>query len=233
MIDVRELNFKYPDGRLALNGVSFHAEAGDRIGLIGPNGAGKTTLLLCLTGVLEPPANTIFVAGLDPANPTHRRVIPAHVGLVFQNCDDQIFSATVGEDVAFGPLNLGLNDTEVRQRVAEALATVNLTGFEDRVAFHLSEGEKRRVAIAGILAMRPDILLLDEPSSSLDPRGRRGLINLLKTLPGTQIIASHDLAMIRETCSRVILMDAGQVAAVGSIEMLRDKELLERHGLEI
>lgn len=233
MIDVRNLTFDYPDGRRALGGVTLAVAAGERVGLIGSNGAGKTTLLLCLTGVLEPPMGVVTVAGLDPSRVEDRRKIPAKVGLVFQNSDDQIFSATVGEDVAFGPLNLGLEDIEVRQRVAEALATVNLNGYEDRVAFRLSDGEKRRVAIAGVLAMRPELMLLDEPSSTLDPRGRRSMINLLNSLPGTQLIASHDLAMIRDICSRVVLMDGGQVAAYGGIDLLNDKSLLEKHGLEV
>lgn len=233
MIEVRDLNYRYPDGRPALRGVSFRIDAGERVGLIGANGAGKTTLLLTLTGVVEPPRGSIRVAGLDPAMADDRRLIPSRVGLVFQNSDDQIFSATVGEDVAFGPLNLGLEPAEVRSRVAESLRTVNLIGYEERVAFKLSEGEKRRVAIAGVLAMRPEIMLLDEPSSTLDPRSRRSLINLLKSLPGTQVIASHDLALIRETCSKVILMDNGQVACLGGIEILSDSKLLENHGLEI
>ncbi len=232
MIDVRDLSFDYPDGRQALRAVTCHVAAGERVGLIGPNGAGKTTLLLCLTGVLEPPPNTVTVAGMDPASAADRRQLPGHVGLVFQNSDDQIFSATVGEDVAFGPLNLGLPLDEVQRRVAEALETVSLTGHETRVAFHLSAGEKRRVALAGVLAMRPAVLLLDEPSSSLDPRGRRGLINLLNTLPGTIVIATHDLAMIRDTCSRVLLLDGGRVVADGGVEMLGDRVLLESHGLE-
>ena len=233
MIDVRDLSFEYPDGRRALTRVTLSVSAGERVGLIGPNGAGKTTLMLALTGVLEPPVGVIRIAGLDPARSADRRLIPAKVGLVFQNSDDQIFSATVGEDVAFGPLNLGLPDDEVRRRVAEALSTVQLPDHADRVAHHLSDGEKRRVAIAGVLAMRPEILLLDEPTSALDPRGRRSLINLLNSLPGTQLIASHDLAMIRETCGRVILMDSGQIVATGTTDLLADRALLEQHGLEV
>ena len=232
MIDVRDLCFAYPDGRLALDGLSLHADAGEAVGLVGPNGAGKTTLFLCLCGVLRAKPGAITVAGLDPADPAQRRQLPARVGIVFQNSDDQLFSSTVGEDVAFGPLNLGLAPEEVRTRVGESLDRVGMTGQDDRVPFHLSGGEKRRAAVAGVLAMRPDVLLLDEPSMFLDPRGRRDLIRLINALPGTKLIASHDLALVRDTCSRVVLMDAGRVVAEGGPELLRDVKLMEKHGLE-
>jgi cobalt/nickel transport system ATP-binding protein len=232
MIDVRELRFSYPDGRVALDAVTFHVEAGESVGLIGPNGAGKTTLFLCLCGVLRPKLGCVSVAGLDPADAAKRKQLPAHVGVIFQNSDDQLFSSTVGEDVAFGPLNLGLSPDEVRRRVAEALGRVGLAGQDERVPFLLSGGEKRRAAIAGVLAMHPEVLLLDEPSMFLDPRGRRELIQLVNALPGTKLIASHDLALVRDTCSRVIVMDAGRVVAEGGPEMLKDAELMEKHGLE-
>lgn len=232
MIDVRDLRFAYPDGRLALDGVSFHIGAGESVGLIGPNGAGKTTLFLCLCGVLRAKLGAVTVAGLDPADAAQRKQLPARVGVVFQTPDDQLFSSTVGEDVAFGPLNLGLPPDEVRSRVAEALGRVGMTGQDDRVPFHLSGGEKRRAAVAGVLAMRPDVLLLDEPSMFLDPRGRRELIGLVNGLPGTKLIASHDLALVRDTCSRVILVDAGRVVAEGPTDLLRDAGLMDRHGLE-
>ena len=232
MIDVRDLRFAYPDGRLALDGLTLRAEPGESVGLVGPNGAGKTTLFLCLCGVLRAPRGAITVAGLDPADATQRKQLPAHVGVVFQNSDDQLFSSTVGEDVAFGPVNLGLPAAEVRDRVRESLKQVGMTGQDDRVPFHLSGGEKRRAAVAGVLAMRPEILLLDEPSMFLDPRGRRELIRLINDLPGTRLIASHDLALVRDTCSRVIVMDAGRVVAEGGPGLLRDAELMEKHGLE-
>jgi cobalt/nickel transport system ATP-binding protein len=232
MIDVRDLRFAYPDGRLALDGFTARARAGESVGLVGPNGAGKTTLFLCLCGVLRAPPGSIAVAGLDPADPLQRKRLPAHVGVVFQNPDDQLFSSTVGEDVAFGPLNLGLPTDEVRQRVEDSLKQVGMVGQDDRVPFHLSGGEKRRAAIAGVLAMRPEVLLLDEPSMFLDPRGRRELIRLVNALPGTKLIASHDLALVRDTCSRVILMDGGRVVAEGGPELLKDAELMEKHGLE-
>src|SRR5262245_44161356 len=190
-IEVRGLCYAYSAGRPALDGVSFTVAAGESVGVVGPNGAGKTSLFLCLTGVLPPRAGTVRVAGLDVADPPQRRRLPQHVGIVFQNSDDQLFSATVLDDVAFGPLNLGLAPEEVRQRVAEALGRVGMTGNEERVPYLLSGGEKRRVALAGVLAMRPEVLLLDEPSMFLDPRGRRELMALLGTLGGTRLIASH------------------------------------------
>jgi cobalt/nickel transport system ATP-binding protein len=232
MIDVRDLRFAYPDGRVALAGLSIRAEPGESVGLVGPNGAGKTTLFLCLCGVLRCQPGSIGVAGLDPSDPAQRKQLPARVGIVFQNSDDQLFSSTVGDDVAFGPLNLGLSADEVRGRVKQSLDQVGMTGQDDRVPFHLSGGEKRRAAIAGVLAMRPDVLLLDEPSMFLDPRGRRELIRLINGLPGTKLIASHDLALVRDTCSRVVVMDAGRAVAEGDADLLRDAELMEKHGLE-
>jgi len=232
MIDVRDLHFTYPDGRVALDGLSFRARAGESVGLVGPNGAGKTTLFLCLCGVLRAAPGSISVAGLDPADPAQRKQLPARVGVVFQNSDDQLFCSTVGEDVAFGPLNLGLAPDQVHERVKESLDQVGMAGQEERVPFHLSGGEKRRAAIAGVLAMRPEILLLDEPSMFLDPRGRRELIHLINALPGTKLIASHDLALVRDTCSRVVVMDAGRVVAEGGSELLHDAKLMDEHGLE-
>ncbi|HKB03770.1 MAG TPA: ABC transporter ATP-binding protein [Gemmataceae bacterium] len=232
MIHVRDLRFAYPDGRQALDGVTLSVSASESVGLIGPNGAGKTTLFLCLCGVLRSTPGSVSVAGLDPAEPTQRKQLPARAGVVFQNPDDQLFSSTVAEDVAFGPLNMGLPADEVRERVADALKRTGMTGQDDRVPFHLSGGEKRRAAIAGVLAMRPEVLLLDEPSMFLDPRGRRELIRLINALPGTKLIASHDLPLVRDTCSRVILMDAGRVVTEDGPEMLKDAGLMERHGLE-
>lgn len=232
MIDVRDLRFAYPDGRLALDGLTIHAEAGESVGLVGPNGAGKTTLFLCLCGVLQTKPGSIAVAGLDPADAAQRKQLPARVGIVFQNSDDQLFCSTVAEDVAFGPLNLGLPADQVRERVRESLNQVGITGEDDRVPFHLSGGEKRRAAIAGVLAMRPEVLLLDEPSMFLDPRGRRELIGLINGLPGTRLIASHDLALVRDTCSRIIVMDAGRVVTEGGTDLLRDAKLMDEHGLE-
>lgn len=232
MIHLRELRFAYPDGRVAIDGLTLSISRGESVGLIGPNGAGKTTLFLCLCGVLRSPLGAIQVANLDPAVPLQRKQLPSHLGVVFQNSDDQLFSSTVGDDVAFGPLNMRLPADDVRQRVKESLDCVGMSGQEERVPFRLSGGEKRRAAIAGVLAMRPDALLLDEPSMFLDPRGRRELIKLINTLPGTKLIASHDLQLIRDTCGRVVLLDAGKLIADGSPNMMCDAPLMERHGLE-
>jgi cobalt/nickel transport system ATP-binding protein len=233
-IDVESLSFAYPDGKRALDDLRFAVAAGEAVGLVGPNGAGKTTLFLCLAGVLSAQATTLKVAGLDPRQPAERKQLPARVGIVFQNSDDQLFNTTLGDDVAFGPLNLRLPADEVRRRVTESLARVGLAGFEARVPFHLSGGEKRRAALAGVLAMQPAILLLDEPSMFLDPRGRRELIGLLNELTITKVIASHDLEMILDTCRRVVVLDQGRLIAEGPSErVLSDRDLLEAHGLEV
>src|SRR5437764_2525523 len=163
-VEATDLTYAYPEGAKALDGVTFRIEAGESVGLVGPNGAGKTSLFLCLSGVLAAQGGTLRVAGIDPRAAGARRQLPTHVGIVFQNSDDQLFNSSVFDDVAFGPLNLGLPPEEVRRRVAEALAQVGMTGQEERVPLHLSGGEKRRVALAGVLAMRPDVLLLDEPT---------------------------------------------------------------------
>jgi len=234
VIAVRNLTWAYPQGPVALDGLSFSLSAGESVGLIGPNGAGKTSLFLCLAGVLRPRAEELVVAGLSLADASQRKRLPTQVGIVFQHSDDQLFNATVFDDVAFGPLNLGLEADEVRRRVAEALGRVGLLGQEQRVPFHLSGGEKRRVALAGVLAMRPQVLLLDEPSLHLDPRGRRELIKLLGELGGTRIIASHDLEMILQTCQRVLLLDHGRLIADGPARsLLADAALMEEHGLEV
>jgi cobalt/nickel transport system ATP-binding protein len=233
-IDVRELCFAYPQGALALNAITFAAQPNECIGLVGPNGAGKTSLFLCLTGVLSPRSGAMRICGLEVRNPAQRRCLPEHVGIVFQNSDDQLFSSTVLDDVAFGPLNLGLDAKEVQRRVAEALERVGMAGQEGRIPFHLSGGEKRRVALAGVLAMRPEVLLLDEPSMFLDPRGRRELIALLNNLGGTKLIASHDLEMILATCRRVLVLDGGKIVADGEArQILGDGGLMEAHGLEV
>jgi cobalt/nickel transport system ATP-binding protein len=233
-IAVRNLTYRYPGGLVALDGVTFSITDGERVGLIGPNGAGKTTLFLCLGGVLRVQPGVICLAGLDPADPQQRQALPANLGIVFQNSDDQIFNTTVFDDVAFGPLNLGLETEQVRRRVAEGLEEVGLKGFDLRVPFHLSGGEKRRVALAGVLAMQPQIFLLDEPSMFLDPRGRREFINLIQGFRATRIIASHDLELIRATCQRVILLDGGRLVADGEVvKILADAALMNGHGLEV
>ena len=233
-LHVSGLSYVYPGGQKALDNISLQVGAGENVGLVGPNGAGKTTFFLCVGGVLSIPQAVVQVAGLDPAQRDQRRLLPTKIGIVFQDSDDQLFSTTVADDVAFGPLNLGLPSPEVRRRVADALTRVGLTGFDSRVPFHLSGGEKRRVALAGILAMQPEILLLDEPSSHLDPRGRRELIGLVNSLSVTKIIASHDLEFILETCRRVVILDAGRVVADGPARvLLSDPALMNAHGLEV
>jgi cobalt/nickel transport system ATP-binding protein len=232
VIEVDKLSYAYPGGVRALEDICFSVGANENIGLVGPNGAGKTTLFLCLAGVLPAPLGAVRVAGLDPAKPGERRQLPARLGVVFQNSDEQLFNSTVFDDVAFGPLNLGLPPAEVRQRVNEALDRVGLVGVEDRPPFHLSGGEKRRAALAGVLAMRPEVLLLDEPSIFLDPRGRRELLTLLRGLPGAKVVAAHDLDLIRALCSRVIVLDGGRLVADGQTDViLADVEFLTRHGL--
>ncbi|MBU4225963.1 MAG: energy-coupling factor ABC transporter ATP-binding protein, partial [Chloroflexi bacterium] len=202
-----------------------------KVALVGPNGAGKSTLMLHLNGILSGNGK-ITVSGLA-MDKKHLPVIRAMVGLVFQNPDDQLFSPTVFEDVAFGPLHMGLPEAEVKARVTAALTQVRMEAYADRLSHHLSVGEKKRIAIASVLSMNPQILVLDEPSAGLDPRARRGLINLLRELPVTMLVASHDLRMVRELFPRMVVMDEGKIVADGPTgELMKDEKLLEAHGLE-
>ncbi len=234
-IEIRELSFAYHDGTQALRGVNLRVQAGESVGLIGPNGAGKSTLLLHLNGSLGPAeAGRVHVLGLPVSRPNLPQV-RRRVGLVFQDPEDQLFSPTVFEDVAFGPLNLGFTGGELEGRVRRALAAVEVPReLEGRLAHHLSFGEKRRIAIATVLAMDAEILALDEPTGNLDPAGRRGLIGLLVGLPLTKLIATHDLEMALEVCRRVVLLDGGRVAADGAAaEILADETLMRDHRLEV
>ena len=231
-LDVAQLEFSYPDGTPALCGVNFSVAPGECLGLVGPNGAGKSTLLLALLGFV-PARGHVQVGDLALTHAT-RSEIRRRVGLVFQEPDDQLFMSTVFDDVAFGPLCQGLPAAEVPARVAEALDRVSAANLADRAPFHLSCGEKRRVALATVLAMRPEIVLLDEPSSNLDPRSRRQLIRLLAGLPCTRLIASHDLELVLELCPRVAIMAAGRIVATGPTPaLLADPALMDQFSLEV
>ena len=234
-LEVRDLRYRYPDGTVALQGIGFSVAEGERVALIGPNGAGKSTLLLHLNGLLpEHPAAVPAVRVFDtPVAEPHLATIRARVGLLFQDPDDQIFCPTVWEDVAFGPMQLGLQGRELAIRVERALDQVGLGGFDERLPHHLSRGEKRRVCLAGLLACEARLLALDEPTSDLDPRGRRELRGLLENLPVAQVIATHDLELVVELCPRVIVLDHGGVVAQGpTTELLTNEELMLAHGLE-
>ncbi|MCZ2288608.1 MAG: energy-coupling factor ABC transporter ATP-binding protein [Anaerolineales bacterium] len=231
VLQARDLRFAYPDGHEALRGVSFRLCAGDKAALVGPNGAGKSTLMLHLNGILEG-RGEIEVMGLRLTR-DNLPVVRSMVGLVFQNPDDQLFSPTVFEDVAFGPLHMGLPEDEVRARVDEALAAVHMSAYADRLSHHLSMGEKKRISIATVLSMRPSLLVLDEPSAGLDPRARRTLIHLLRDLPITMLVSTHDMALVKELFPRTLVMDEGLIVADGLTgEILEDEALLEAHGLE-
>ena len=237
-LEVKNLNFEYQEGQAALRGVSFELAAGECVGLIGPNGAGKSTLLLHLNGLLPERLGaagseaSVHVGG-EAVTARSAAAIRRQVGLLFQDPNDQLFCQTVMEDVAFGPQQLGLTEAEVRERVRESLAQVGLAGFEKRAPHHLSAGEKRRVCLAGVLACRPSVLVLDEPTSNLDPRGRRELKELLRRLPITKLIATHDLEMVVELCTRVLILDAGAIVAQGeTVKLLSDEALMLAHGLE-
>jgi cobalt/nickel transport system ATP-binding protein len=232
-IDVENLEFSYPDGRMALRGVNLFISPGERVALVGPNGSGKSTLMLHLNGILRGKGGTVKVCGNAISDEVIGEV-RASVGLVFQDPDDQLFSHTVFEDVAFGPMYSGIPEAEVRERVDASLSAVGMVGCEDRVPHHLSGGEKKRVAIATVLAMQPEILVLDEPTAGLDPRARRELIQLLAGLPQTMLVATHDIRMVEELFPRVIVIDEGIVVADGDTKtLLKDEQLLAAHGLEV
>ncbi len=231
-IEVENLSFAYPDGHQALRGVSLSVGPGEKVALVGPNGAGKSTLILHLNGILRGQSGSVQVCGLE-ARPENLGRLRAMVGLVFQSPDDQLFSPTVFDDVAFGPLYQGLPPDEVRRRVDEALAAVRMSEYAGRVSHHLSVGEKKRIAIATVLSMRPEALALDEPTAGLDPRARRALINLLHDLPLTMLVSTHDMLMVNEIFPRTVIMDEGRIVADGPTErLLDDVSLLEAHGLE-
>lgn len=231
-LDVRGLRFSYPDGREALSGVDLAIDEGERVAVLGPNGAGKTTFALHLNGILRG-SGEVIVDGLTLDDESLAEV-RRRVGLVFQDANDQLFMPTVGEDVAFGPANLGLEGAELAKRVDDALAKVDASALRSRVPHHLSGGEKRSASIATVLAMEPHILVLDEPTSGLDPAGRRELVDMLETLEITLLVITHDLPFALELCDRAVIFDEGRVVADGDTpDILGDDDLLSRHRLEM
>lgn len=263
ILKIQHLSYRYPSGRVALCDVNFSIALGESVGLVGPNGAGKTTLLQHLNGLLlgsrlsddelrrggvntatagRPTDGDVDAIGQShpvevlgmPVVPQNLMEVRRIVGFMFQDPDDQLFCPTVGDDVGFGPLNLGFPLDEVRRRITDSLTAVGLPGYEDRTPQELSFGERRRVCLAGVLACEPNLLALDEPSSNLDPRARRGLIELLRNLDAARFIASHDLEMILELCQRVLVLDHGRIQANGPAEdVLADERLMAAHGLEV
>jgi cobalt/nickel transport system ATP-binding protein len=226
------LSYAYPNGHAALSGIDLHVDHGERVAVLGPNGAGKTTLMLHLNGLMHG-AGYLEVAGIE-VGPKTLAELRLRVGLVFQDPDDQLFMPTVEEDVAFGPLNMGLSPDEVRQRIAEGLRAVRMEHAAQRAPYQLSMGERRRVAIATVLAMRPNLLVLDEPSANLDPRARRELLDVLERVERTMLVTTHDLPLAAELCERAVVLAAGRVVADGPCrEILADPDLLADNDLEL
>jgi cobalt/nickel transport system ATP-binding protein len=233
VLDVRGLAYAYPDGHQALFGVDLHVHAGERVALLGPNGAGKTTLVLHLNGILAAGAGAVSVSGL-PVEKRNLQEIRRRVGVVFQDPDDQLFMATVREDVAFGPANMGVRGAELERRVLDALDMVGMADFVDRPPHHLSFGQRRRVAVATVLAMEPEIVVLDEPSSNLDPASRRELADILRSLDVTLLMVTHDLPYALELCPRSVVIHDGVVVADGSTyDVLTDDALMRANRLEL
>lgn len=235
-IEVRKLSYRYPqNGRLALDQLTFAVAEDECVGVLGPNGAGKSTLLLHFNGLLPEKLDavpSVWIAG-EPIQAKNLEMVRQRVGLLFQDPDDQLISATVFEDVAFGPRQLGVEGAILRALVRQCLQQVGLDGFEDRQPHRLSHGEKRRVCLAGVLACKPTVLVLDEPTSDLDPRGRREFKALLQSLPGAKIIATHDLELVVDLCSRVFILDQGKLVAEGAtVAVLSNENLMLAHGLE-
>ena len=234
IVAVQNLTYRYPDGTEALRNISFEIGEGESVALMGPNGAGKTTLFLHLNGLLKGNTGVVRMFGSALDGKRSLRAVRRRVGIVFQNPEDQLFCPTVFDDVAFGPLNYKLSPEEVRSRVQNALEAVGMPGFENRVSHHLSFGEKKRISLATVLSMKPEMILLDEPTSNLDPRSRRRVMEVIRSLEVTKVIATHDLEMTLELCERGIIVDDGRMVADGrTSDILRDKSLLEAHGLEV
>jgi len=231
--EAKNIFYSYPDGHQAIEGISFRIHHGESVGIIGANGAGKSTLLMLLTGIIMPLKGEVVIGEIR-LNKDTINMIRQRLGMVFQNPDDQLFMNTVHEDVAFGPRNMMLDEAQVEERVKEALEEVGISHLRDRASFKLSAGEKRAAAIATVLSMSPDILILDEPTSFLDPKSRRRLIKILKGFEHTKIITSHDLDMVLELCQRVIVIKNGRVLSDGPVkDILSNKGLMEEAGMEI
>jgi cobalt/nickel transport system ATP-binding protein len=230
-IEIEKLTFAYPDGHEALRDVSLEIQPNEKVALVGPNGAGKSTLLLHLNGILTG-GGSVTVCGMRVEKETLGRV-RAMVGMVFQSPEDQLFSPRVFDDVAYGPMYQGLPLETVQERVSESLAAVSMSDYAQRVSHHLSMGEKKRISIATVLSMKPEVLVLDEPTAGLDPRARRSLINLLDELPLTMLASTHDMLLVKELFPRMVILDRGRVVANGATSELMDNvQLLEAHGLE-
>jgi cobalt/nickel transport system ATP-binding protein len=230
LLRVENLTYSYPDGQQALKDIDLIVYKGDSLALVGSNGAGKSTLILHFNGIIRSDGNVFFNGqAIDDKN---LKYVRSRVGLVFQNPDDQLFSPTVFDDVAFGPINMGYNEEQVRDAVKKALELVGMSGFEKRSPHHLSIGEKKRIALATVLSMSPDLLVIDEPSASLDPKGKWDFIDFLKHLPWTKIIVSHDLELVESLCRRIVVMEKGRIVADGlTADLLGDRKLLVRYGL--
>ena len=235
-LEVTNLAFAYPDGNQALYGVNLSLKKGERVALLGPNGAGKTTLVMHLNGILPTMQGEVRVAGdvVDAQNVESIKAIRHKVGIVFQDPDDQLFMPTVGEDVAFGPYNAGLRNQELTDAVESALSLVGMNEFIDRPPHHLSFGQRRRVAVATVLAMKPEILVMDEPSSNLDPASRRELAEIVRSLDITLLMVTHDLPFAFELCERSVILSGGVIVADGATqEILSNESLLKAHRLEL
>lgn len=233
VLEVNRVAYAYPDGHQALFGVDLHVHRGEKIALLGPNGAGKTTLVLHLNGILLPGSGMVKIAGMEVKSENLKQ-IRAKVGVVFQDPDDQLFMPTVRDDVAFGPSNMGITGAELTKTVDEALAAVKMSEFADRSPQHLSFGQRRRVAIATVLAMKPEILVLDEPSSNLDPAARREIAEILNSLDITMLMVTHDLPYALELCHRSVILSGGTIVADKSTyDLLADDELIKQHRLEL
>jgi len=235
VLDIKQLAFAYPDGHQALYGVDLSIARSERVALLGPNGAGKTTLVMHMNGILQAGHGEVVIAGLKvDENKDTLKEIRRRVGIVFQDPDDQLFMPSVYEDVAFGPKNLGLAETEIDARVQKALGDVGMLEFKDRAPHHLSFGQRRRVALATVLVMQPESLILDEPSSNLDPASRRELSEILQKLDITLLMVTHDLPYALELCERSVILSGGVIAADGkTLDVLTDDALMRQHRLEL